>query len=540
MRAGVAVRAVAFQHLPDDTELHRVVVDGRYPQVRGQGGGGRHLLPRYRLIGRLQRQAYRKAAAASRLALHPDAPAQQLYQAPRDRQSQAEALRVDMLGRTLERLEHPLDVRLRHADARIAYHHPQPAFPVAHGELHPARRGELHGIREQVVRNLLDAVGVALDGHPRPLGPRIEQQPLVVGKVAVFTGDPLQQAVQAERHKVRRILALVQAVHVQQVVYQAQDMAARVPYVLQVAVTLALVTDARSQFRAAVDGVQRAPYVMRQGQHDLLALCQQVTAVPARSFQPEPVAVLAFDVAVDKDIEQHHADDARPREVEHDAQRPSAQPRHGFLTLRRAPHRLILQVVHHPVDVTVQGVVAYPQRVRDAGDVRPPAFEQGRFPLRASRFRADQPPYLPDQLFPLAFLLLQQELYRIYPCPLHRVGVNAPQLVQADCHPFPLLPVNRQVPAVPEQGAFTVQEEGRQAFKGRVREPSLFQHRPFLPLCPPEHALLVPCGGDDAAHQQDQQQVAGKYLHLQRAVFIILFHCFLCFYRLFFSRQDTQ
>lgn len=90
------------------------------------------------------------------------------------------------------------------------------------------------------------------------------------------------------------------------------------------------------------------------------------------------------------------------------------QLRDGVLTPGGTPHRVLFQFVHKAVDIPVQHAVAHFQRIGDGGDAGFSGEQRGN----AGR--------LPD----LVPSLPQQGLHRIYPRPLHRVGIGLAQPVK--------------------------------------------------------------------------------------------------------------
>ena len=198
------------------------------------------------------------------------------HQPLRDGQSESEPFRVGLRRGTLEGDEDPPGGLAVHADARVRHPEPQETVPVTGLQDDLPRLGELHRVREQVVGDLLDAVGIAPDRHVRAGTLVREQQPLAVGRVRVFLHDTVQQAAETERHLVQRLFRLVQARQVEQAVGKAHDVAGSVEDVLQIGIAPFPVSRVHRQFRAAADGVQRAPDVVRQGHDDALAYLQHL------------------------------------------------------------------------------------------------------------------------------------------------------------------------------------------------------------------------------------------------------------------------
>ncbi|EEB22929.1 hypothetical protein BACDOR_04577 [Phocaeicola dorei DSM 17855] len=323
--AGRAGDTVAFEHLPDDFELQRVVVDGEDTLRKTCGGIGNPHLALHRLVRQRQGERHAERAALADLAGDGNFPVQQPDQPFRDRQPQAETFGVRVGSRTLERVEDACRRFFAHADTRVFDGQQERTVLITGGEADASRPGELDGVREQVVRDLLDAVAVAADRNVRAPEIALKKKPFVVGSTGESRRDAFQQVGKPERGVVAGLLRLVETVHVQEVVQQVQDMLAQYADIGQMAVASLAVARVHRQLRATVDDAQRGAYVVGNRQDDFLAHIQQVAVLPDNLFQLALSGLPTPDVPLDDDIREgkqqnryaQHAGEYAERDLPH-------------------------------------------------------------------------------------------------------------------------------------------------------------------------------------------------------------------------------
>ena len=268
--AAVTFHPATQQHPPGHVRLYPVIVY-QYRFKPRQTGISHTLHVRCIRSARFPHgQAHFKGAPVSFLAFHADAAAQQAGQPCRYRKSQTES-RLRVAGvQPLECPEQAFLSVLTDAHARITDKETQQTVCIPYSHMHVSRRGELHGVGQQVVQYLCQTQAVTFHHRVHAFGFHRHSQPFPVCQCMERVQHIPNHPPQMKCLLVRLFLSRFQTVVVKQVVRQSDDITRGIQYVFGITAALYPVPLFRYQLGIAVYGVQRGAQVMAHGQQDVL------------------------------------------------------------------------------------------------------------------------------------------------------------------------------------------------------------------------------------------------------------------------------